>query len=162
MKPPARIAVVAVVTLALLVASGCSAFPSKSSASPSPSPSAKPTRSPVTSPSRLGAVVPMPAAFPKDFPVYPGARLTQAANFGSNGATVWGMEWQTLVGTSKVQTFFVRALDAGDWVLLTYSGTRNTAFAATFKRRSNANVTGTLGVAVSAKITKISLVLTVG
>lgn len=101
----------------------------------------------------------MPAGFPADFPIYPGSRLTAAGKFASNGQTNWGMEWQTVDGRDKVRAFFVAKLDAGDWALLTHSGTVNTSFMATFRRKSDAKTTGNLGVAVNGGITKISLVL---
>jgi hypothetical protein len=101
----------------------------------------------------------MPDGFPTDFPIYPGSRLTQAGKFSSNGTTNWGMEWQTLDGTTKVQTFFVARLDAGDWTLITYSGTVDTSFSASFKRKSDAKTTGTLSATSNAGVTKISVVL---
>jgi hypothetical protein len=109
----------------------------------------------------LGAVVPMPIGFPSDFPTYPGARLTEAGMFTPDGATSWGLEWQTLDGPSKVQTFFIAKLRAGDWTLLTHAGTATTAFSATFRRKSAPTVAGTLGVTRSAGVTKITVVLIV-
>ena len=102
----------------------------------------------------------MPDGFPTDFPIYPGSRLIQAGKFVSNGSTNWAMEWQTLDGTTKVQSFFVARLDQGDWTLITYSGTVNTSFSATFRRRSDAKTTGTLSAGVNGGVTKISVVLT--
>ena len=104
----------------------------------------------------------MPTGFPSDFPIYPGARLTQAGKFASNGATSWGMGWQTLNGPSKVQQFYVGKLDSGDWRVVSHSGTATatTSYSATFRRRSDGRTTGTLRVAFSGGVTKISLVLT--
>ena len=104
----------------------------------------------------------MPAGFPTDFPIYPGARLTQAGNFASNGKASWGMGWQTLDSPSKVQQFYVGKLDSGDWRVVSHSGTATatTSYSATLRRRSDGRTTGTLGVAFSGGVTKISLVLT--
>jgi len=104
----------------------------------------------------------MPEGFPSDFPVYPGARLTQAGKFASNGATSWGMGWQTLDSPGKVQQFYAGKLAAGDWTLVSHSGnaTAATSYSAKFRRKSNARTSGTLGVAFTGGVTKISLVLT--
>jgi hypothetical protein len=156
MSPIRLVAIIAVI-VAIGTASACSAPTSQAGQTPS-EPFA--SQSPLPLPSgRLGAEVPLPAGFPTDFPVYPGSRLTEAGKFASNGQTNWGMEWQTLNGPDKVQTFFVAKLDAGDWTLLTYSGTVNTSFSSTFRRKSDAKTTGTLRVAVGGGVTKISLVL---
>ena len=112
----------------------------------------------MTSPSPV--VVPTPAGFPADFPNYPGARLSEAASFSSSGSTSWALAWQTVDGSSKVRTFFAAALNAGDWTLLTSSGTATTQFSSTFRRKSDANVKGTLSVAAEAGLTKITVVLT--
>jgi hypothetical protein len=156
--------------LTVLGGSACSGPTSQSVQSPASAPSATSPRAspPRASPSpagspivKLGAAVPMPTGFPSDFPIYPGARLTKAANFPAGGSTIWGMEWQTVDRPSKVQTFFIGRLNAGDWVLLTSSGTADTPFSATFTRASDLRVTGTLRVAASATVTKISLLLTI-
>jgi hypothetical protein len=102
----------------------------------------------------------MPSGFPADFPIYPGARLTKGADFPAGGSTIWGLEWQTVDRPSKVQPFFIGRLNAGDWVLLTSSGTADTPFSANFTRASDVRVTGTLRVAASATVTKISLLMT--
>ena len=134
--------------LTLWSGSACGAFPAQSVQSP--------TSSGKTSPSPVAT----PAGFPADFPNYPGAHLSEAATFSSSGSTSWALAWQTVDGASKVQTFFALALKSGDWTLVTSSGTATTSFSSTFKRKSDANVTGTLGVAAEVGVTKITLVLT--
>lgn len=150
--------VLPVIGVLLCVVAACSELTPQPGSSPTPSTSAP--RSPAGTPSKLGAAVPMPDGFPTDFPIYPGSRLTQAGKFSSKGSTNWGMEWQTLDGTTKVQSFFVARLDQRDWTLVTYSGTVNTSFSATFRRRSDAKTTGTLSAGVNGGVTKISVVLT--
>ena len=59
----------------------------------------------------------MPPGFPSDFPVYPRARLTAAASFSSTGQVAWGLEWQSLDATSKVQALYPKQFNAGDWAL---------------------------------------------
>jgi hypothetical protein len=103
----------------------------------------------------------MPSAFPPDVPVYSGARLTSAINFGSNGTTTWGMEWETVDGVDRVQAFYAARLGAGDWSL-SFPSNANGAFSATFNRKSNPKVGGILGIDGSSGITKISLALTNG
>lgn len=103
----------------------------------------------------------MPSTFPSDVPIYSGARLTSAINFGSNGTTTWGMEWQTLDGVDKVQAFYTAKLATGDWSL-SFPTSGNGAFSATFNRKSNSKVGGILGIDGSSGITKISLALTNG
>jgi len=103
----------------------------------------------------------MPAGFPSDFPIYPGARLTQAGKFASNGATSWGMGWQTLDSPGRVQQFYAGRLASGDWTLVAHSGnvTATTSYSAKFRRKSDARTSGTLGVAFTGGVAKISLVL---
>jgi hypothetical protein len=151
---------VGVLAFALCAGTACSELSPSSGTSPTPSASASAPRSPAGTPSKLAPAVQMPDGFPTDFPIYPGSRLTQAGKFSSNGTTNWGMEWQTLDRTTKVQTFFVARLDAGDWTLTTYSGTVDTSFSASFRRKSDAKTTGTLSATTNAGVTKISVVLT--
>ena len=159
MTSAGRLGVLVVLTVPLWVGTACSTSTSK--AAPSPTSSSTPSASPVAVPSdKLGAAVPMPIGFPSDFPTYPGARLTVAGQFTPDGTISWGLVWQTLDGPSKVQTFYIAKLKVGDWTLLTHTGTVNTSFSATFRRKSNSLVRGTLGVTASAGVTKISLVLT--
>lgn len=100
----------------------------------------------------------MPSGFPPDFPFYPGARLTAAAQFASNGQIAWGLEWETLDGADKVQAFYAARLAQGDWAL-SFSGIANGAYSAVFTRKSNSKVNGILGADGSSGVTKISLAL---
>jgi hypothetical protein len=140
---------------AALAASACASTPTSSAPTPA-------------SGSRVGGAdvsldpeVPMPSTFPSDVPIYSGARLTSAINFGSNGTTTWGMEWQTLDGVDKVQAFYTAKLAQGDWSV-SFPNNANGAFSATFNRKSNSKVGGILGIDRSSGITKISLALTNG
>jgi hypothetical protein len=121
---------------------------------PSPSGSPLPQAS-----GRLGAQVPMPVGFPVDVPVYPKARLTAAAGFPEAAPTSWGMEWQSLDGVATVQTFYRQKLNQGDWTL-TVASSAPSEFKATFGRKSDASVIGTLDVtATSGTVTKILMSL---
>jgi hypothetical protein len=102
----------------------------------------------------------MPGGFPVDFPIYPGSQLSQAGKFASNGSATWGVEWQTSDGSSKVQAFFTAKLNSGDWTLLASSGTATTSYSDRFRRKNDSTTNGTLGIASSAGVTRISLVLT--
>jgi hypothetical protein len=140
-------------SLALVAGSACDASTSTSSSTSSPNASG------ARAGGNLDAEVPTPSGFPSDFPIYSGARLTSAANFGSPGNPTWGMEWQTVDGVDKVQAFYKSQLVKGDWTL-SFPTTANGKFSATFNRKSNTKVGGILGIDASSGITKITLALT--
>lgn len=77
-----------------------------------------------------------------------------------SGSTQWSVQWQTGDKLNPVQDFYMSALDKNDWVLGNDSGDINTRFSATFQRKSNANVKGSLEVTNSGGPTKIPLTLT--
>jgi hypothetical protein len=155
--PPMRFAFGLSLACACLLVLACGGSSTAASSSRVASPSAKATASPTPS-SRLDPEVPMPAGFPADVPIYPGARLTAGAQFTSNGQTAWGMEWETLDSVAKVQAFYSTKLSQGDWQVQ-FSGTANGSFSAVFKRKSNSSVTGILGADGSSGVTKISMSL---
>lgn len=103
----------------------------------------------------------MPSGFPSDLPIYPGARLTAAGSFNSNGTTTWSMAWETVDSVDKVQAFYTAHLAQGDWTL-SFSGSSNGAFSAIFNRKSSSNVGGILGVGATTGFTTITLALTNG
>lgn len=96
----------------------------------------------------------MPAGFPVDFPVYPHARLTAAADFASSGQVSWGLEWESLDAQPNVAAFYTKQLGQGDWVV-TGMTSPNGDFAATFARRSNKSAHGTVYAGRSATSTRI-------
>lgn len=134
---------------ALCLVVACSLSPNGSSSTSSPSGAAS---------GQLDAQVQVPPAFPRDIPVYPGARLTAAAGFPSAGLTSWGMEWETLDAVPKVQAYYAQGLNKGDWSI-TFTTNVTDAFAATFVRRSNSHVNGTLAASRSGGVTKILMSL---
>jgi len=119
--------------------------------SPSGSPLAKASGS-------LDAEVPMPSDFPPDVPIYKGARLTAGASFTSTGQVAWGMEWQTLDSVAKVQAFYGKQLNQGDWTI-TFKENSSAAFTAAFSRKSNSHFAGTLAANSDAGVTKILMSL---
>lgn len=135
----------------MLVAAACGG----GQASPTPSVSGSPL---AQASGKLGAEVAMPPTFPADVPIYPKARLTQAAGFPSSAPTSWGMEWQTLDSVDKVQAYYTDKLNQGDWSL-TVSSTANGEFKATFRRKSNGSVQGTLAANSTSGVTKILMSL---
>ena len=144
-----RLAAIAFTSL-LLVACGGQA--STGPSSPSGSPLAQAS-------GRLGAQVPVPVGFPADVPIYPKARLTAAAGFPSAAPTSWGMEWQSLDNVGPVQAFYQKKLSQGDWSL-TVAGSAPNEFTATFGRKSDRSVIGTLDVTgTSGIVTKILMSL---
>jgi hypothetical protein len=158
MKLVMRLILGVTLTLAVLVGSACGASTSSSTSS-STSNSSPNVSSSSAGAGHLDPQVSMPAGFPSDVPIYTGARLTSSGSFTSNGATTWGMEWETADGVDKVQAFYTAKLNQGDWTL-SFSGSTNGAFSAIFNRKTNSKVGGILGVDGSSGITKISLALT--
>ena len=149
----------ALVGLAIVATAAACSMPGTAS-SATPSARATPNASPVaTTPATLDPAVTMPAGFPADLPIYPKARLTEAASFAASGApTVWGVEWETLDSVAKVRAFYAAKLGQGDWTI-TFSGTANGAFAASYARRSNKKVGGLIGAQSAAGVTRITLSL---
>jgi len=150
-----RIALAAAGFVVLTACGGGSGSSAHASPSPlgtyEPSPLAKPT-------GQLDAQVAMPDGFPRDVPVYAKARLTAAAKFNSSGQVSWGMEWQTLDSVAKVQAFYADKMNQGDWTI-TFTNKVTNNFSATFARKSNSSVQGTLGAGVGGGVTKISMSL---
>jgi hypothetical protein len=107
---------------------------------------------------KLDAAVTMPNGFPSDFPVYPGARLTAAKQVLANGQTTWGVVWETLDGVDRVQIFYTRKLNEGDWTL-TYNGSTGGTFSAIVSRKSNQKDAGILTVESESNVTHIALAL---
>ena len=105
---------------------------------------------------KLDPAVAMPGGFPSDFPIYPGARLTQASQLTNNGQSTWGMQWETLDGVDAVQRFYVKRLNSGDWNI-TYNGSSSGNFSAIFNRRSNQKDAGILAVELESDVTRITL-----
>ncbi|HEV2414372.1 MAG TPA: hypothetical protein VGX27_06155 [Candidatus Dormibacteraeota bacterium] len=140
--------VVVLALAGLLIAAGCSQVPGFSGTSPSASGSP---------PVQLDDAVPTPAAFPADVPVYPRARLTAAAAFNSAGEVTYGMEWQTTDDPAKVQAYYQRQLNQGDWKLTVGNAPSGALFAGTFARNSNSHDTGTITVKTEQGVTVIAL-----
>jgi len=107
---------------------------------------------------KLDPAVQMPAKFPSDFPVYPGARLTQASEVTANGQTTYGLVWETLDGVETVGGFYAENLNKGDW-MLTYNGSANAVFSAIFSRKSNQKDAGILGVELVNGVTHVTAAL---
>lgn len=141
--------VLVLVVSGVLVGAACSQIPGFGG--PSPSVAASPSV-------QLDAEVPMPSGFPADVPVYPKARLTAAAFFNSAGQVAWGMEWETTDDPAKVQAYYLKEFNQGDWKLMIYSAPPPGAFlAGTFARKSNSHSTGTIAVNAAHGVTAIAL-----
>ena len=141
----------------LVLLAGCTS--GGGSAGSSPSTTLSPEPSPLARPSgQLDAEVSMPPGFPSDVPIYTKARLTAGASFVSSGQVSWGMEWETLDSVAKVKTFYSDKLNQGDW-RISVTGSGSNTFAATFSRKSNPHVLGTLASNGSSGVTKILMSL---
>jgi len=95
----------------------------------------------------------MPSGFPSDVPIYPGARLTGAVK-----ATGWIMAWETVDDPAKVQAFYSAKLTQGDWEIRSSNSTTG-GWGASFTRKSDTTVSGTLALSGKSGITKIVLSL---
>jgi len=147
----------ALAATALFLVISCGGGGTTASGSPSPLSSAEP--SPLARPTgQLDAQVAVPSGFPGDLPVYTRARLTAGATFKSSGQVSWGMEWQTLDSVAKVQAFYADRLNRGDWTI-TFTNKTTSNFSATFARKSNASVQGTMGAGTASGVTRISMSL---
>ncbi len=80
------------------------------------------------------------------------------AKFSSSGQVSWGMEWQTLDSVAKVQAFYADKLNQGDWTI-TFTNNATNNFSATFARKSNPNVQGSIGAGTASGVTRISMSL---
>ena len=136
--------VLTVFALMWLAATACGLQPAASTAS---SLRTSPVASPLA-PAGGGydAEVAMPSSFPADVPIYPKARLTAAAQFASTGQLTWGMEWQ--IGGASIQpvvAFYTKEFPQRDWTL-TQTASSETSWSATFARKSDSHVQGTLTI----------------
>ena len=68
------------------------------------------------------------------------------------------MEWQTLDSVAKVQAFYAKQLNQGDWTV-NFSNNSTGSFAATYARRSDSHAGGTLAGNSTSGVTKILLTL---
>jgi len=68
------------------------------------------------------------------------------------------MEWQTLDPVTKVQAYFADQMSKGDWTI-TFAATASGTFSATFKRKSDNRVEGTLVSSSASGVTKILMSL---
>src|SRR5690348_6723497 len=80
-----------------------------SAASVTPSSPATVASSP-SGPHPLDPSVALPGDFPKDFPVYPGARSTSVGGDSSQGSTTWAIRWETTDSVDKTYAFYVANL----------------------------------------------------
>ena len=60
----------------------------------------------------------LPASFPTDYPVYPGAKVTGSLSNTSNGITGTTVTWQTGDSLSKVTDFYTNAFKSGAWTFV--------------------------------------------
>jgi hypothetical protein len=110
---------------------------------------------------QLDPAVSLPSSFPTDFPVYSGARPTEQVVLSSGGNTSWEVTWETLDSLDQVQSFYTAQLKQGDWTV-SFEGTTNGQYSATFTRKSNTNYGGLMSADNTSKqgVVTISVVLT--
>jgi hypothetical protein len=106
--------------ITVLVATACSQGPSQqASKATAPTSSAKIVRLSATSCAPAGGIgganaQAIPAAFPKDFPIYPGATFEAATHATASRITV---TWLSAAAPTTVRGFYEKQLQAGDWQL---------------------------------------------
>ena len=151
MRPSLALPLAVLLMAACSIGQGGGAASSARGSTPSGTPLAKAS-------GPLAAQVPMPPDFPADVPIYTGARLTAGATFTSSGEVAWGMEWETLDSVTRVQAFYAKQLNQGDWTV-NFSNNSSGSFAATYARRSDSHAGGTLAGNSTSGVTKILLTL---
>ena len=132
-------------TIAALVVAGCGGSSSTSSNGSSSSSSSSKSSSGGSGGSKLDAAVNYPSNWPKDIPVYPGARLTTQASTTSSGKTSYVMGWETNDSVDKVSKWYQDELGKGDFTIAFNSST-NGSVGIEFQRKSNDKVTGILAI----------------
>jgi hypothetical protein len=154
MNPAGRAVLGLVAVLVLALALACGGTTNGATKSSSSRVASSPSASPANG--NLDPSVAMPNGFPSDFPIYPGARLTQANQVTANGQTTWGMEWETLDNLTAVQSFYMSKLNQGDWTL-SFGGASNGGYSAIFTRKSNPKDAGLLTLELESTVTHIRL-----
>ena len=151
-----RLAVLIVAVVVL--GAGCSHIPGMGRGNAATTPQASPSGKPLAKAAgQLDAEVPMPLGFPTDVPVYPNSRLTAGASFTSTGQAAWGMEWESTDAAAKVEAYFQKQLNLGDWKLTVNQAPSGTTFAGAFARKSNSRDSGTIAVNADQGVTMIAL-----
>ena len=142
----------ALLVLVLLTAAACIGRLPLPGSSPSPSVSHP-------GPGELDPAVDLPAGFPQDLPVYPGARPVLVTTSTVAG-TSWEVKWQTLDSLDRVKAFYSTQLNVADWIVSSEDNTP-ASYTATFHRVSNSSYAGLLAVDTTSKqgVTSISVVL---
>jgi hypothetical protein len=136
-------AAIAVVAIAVALVAGYVATHHSTSALPAAH-GQNLTTSPAAHSSMDPAVV-LPSGFPKDFPVYPGARPTFVGGDSSFGTTILTINWETTASIDQVYAWYQTGLGQGDWTV-----TSKTAGAdgdsISFARRSKSSCVGDMAI----------------
>jgi len=131
-------AALAVVAIAIALVAGYVATHRSTSQVP-----ATHTQTVTTSPAAhsMDPAVALPRDFPKDFPVYPGARPTFVGGDTSFGTTIFTINWETTDSIDQAYAWYQTSLGQGDWTI-----TSKTAGAdgdsISFARKSKSSCTG--------------------
>lgn len=102
------------------------------------------TTSPTAASSMDPAVV-VPSDFPKDFPVYPGARPTFVGGDTSFGTTIWTMNWETTDSIDQAYAWYQTRLGQGDWTITSKAGGGD-GDTISFTRKSKPSCVGDLAI----------------
>jgi hypothetical protein len=119
-KVPAAVLSSLLVVIAILVMTACSqGTPQQASKATAPTSSAKIVRHSAASCAPAGGFggansQAVPAAFPKDFPIFPGATFEAATHATATRVTV---TWMSAATTNTVRDYYQKQLQSGDWQL---------------------------------------------
>ena len=130
-----------------------------SAASVTPSSPATVASSP-SGPHPLDPSVALPGDFPKDFPVYPGARSTSVGGDSSQGPTTWAISWETTDSIDQAYRWYQTQLSQGDWRITTSGTDAVNGDTIGFVRKSNSSKTGDLAISErNLGVTQIAVTL---
>ena len=141
----------------LMVVVGCGGGSSSASVkSPSPgSPASSPTAH------SMDPAVTLPGDFPKDFPIYPGARPVFVGGDSSFGTTTWTVNWETTDSVYTMDAFYQAHLSQGDWKITVHGEDAVNGDTISFVRKSNSSKTGDLVISERyLGVTQLALTLT--
>jgi hypothetical protein len=93
--------------------------------------------------SSMDPAVALPHDFPKDFPVYPGARPTFVGSDSSFGTTILTIDWETTDSIDQAYAWYQISLGQGDWII-TSKTTGADGDSISFARKSNSSCTGSV------------------
>jgi hypothetical protein len=107
--------------------------------------------------SSLDPAVVLPSDFPKDFPVYPGARPTFFGGDSSFGTTILTINWETTDSIDQAYAWYQTSLDQGDWTISSKTAGAD-GDSISFARKSKSSCVGDMAISQrSPGVTQINV-----